>query len=225
MQEVPLSIHIAFALTTFLTVWLFCRAVPQGRIVWVLLLAWLAAQAAITASGFYTNTSAMPPRLVLALLPPLIGIAALFFTQSGRRYVDKLDPAACTLVHYVRVPVELVLYALFTYKAIPEGMTFAGSNFDILAGLTAPLVWWFGFKRKTLGRPWLIAWNLACIGLLANIVGRAILSAPFPFQQLAFDQPNIAIFHFPFVWLPCCVVPLVLLAHLATLRKLIRNPG
>ncbi|MEO8588376.1 MAG: hypothetical protein ABI432_03330 [Flavobacteriales bacterium] len=66
-----------------------------------------------------------------------------------------------------------------------------------------------------------MAWNIACIGLLVNIVARAVLSAPFPFQQLAFDQPNIAVLYFPFVWLPCCVVPLVLLAHLATLRKLL----
>lgn len=225
MHQVPLSIQIAFALTTFLTVWLFCRALPRTRTTRVLLLAWLAVQAVIATSGFYTNTSAMPPRFVLALLPPLIGIAALFFTKGGHRYLDALDPAALTLVHIVRVPVELVLYALFTCKTIPSGMTFAGANFDIIAGLTAPLVWWFGYKRRTLGRRWLIAWNLACIALLANIVGRAVLSAPFPFQQLAFDQPNIAIFYFPFVWLPCCVVPLVLLAHLATLRNLIRNPG
>ncbi len=159
----------------------------------------------------------------LALLLPLVGIISLFFTHSGRQYLNALDPAALTFVHVVRAPVELVLYALFTYGAVPEGMTFEGANFDVLAGLTAPLVWWFGFKRRTLPRSFLIAWNLVCIALLANIVVRAILSAPFPFQQLAFEQPNIAVFHFPFVWLPCCVVPLVLLAHLATLRKLIRN--
>jgi hypothetical protein len=56
--------------------------------------------------------------------------------------------------------------------------------------------------------------------LLINIVATAILSMPFPFQQLAFDRPNIAIMYFPYVWLPCCVVPIVLFAHLVSLRKL-----
>jgi hypothetical protein len=59
-----------------------------------------------------------------------------------------------------------------------------------------------------------------CLGLLINIVSNAILSAPFPFQQFAFDQPNIAVLYFPFIWLPCCVVPLVLLSHLAAIRQL-----
>jgi hypothetical protein len=42
----------------------------------------------------------------------------------------------------------------------------------------------------------------------------------FPFQQFAFDQPNIAVLYFPFIWLPSCVVPLVLLSHLAAIRQL-----
>ncbi|MBP6391108.1 MAG: hypothetical protein KA352_09450 [Flavobacteriales bacterium] len=221
MQQVPFSIHASFVLTTLLTVWLFCRATHNARITWTVILAWLAVQSVVALTGFYTVTTTLPPRFILLIAPTLVAIAVLFLTRRGRRYLDALDPAALTLVHVVRVPVELVLYALFVYKTIPEGMTFAGSNLDILSGLSAPLIWWFGYRRGTLPRWALVAWNLFCIGLLVNIVGRAVLSAPFPFQQLAFDQPNIAVFYFPFVWLPCCVVPLVLLAHLASLRKLL----
>lgn len=61
-------------------------------------------------------------------------------------------------------------------------------------------------------------WNLICLGLLLNIVVLAILSAPSPFQILAFDQPNIAITHFPYVWLPSVVVPIVLFSHLVAIR-------
>jgi hypothetical protein len=67
----------------------------------------------------------------------------------------------------------------------------------------------------------LIAWNLACLLLLANVVITAILSVPTPFQQFAFEQPNIAMLYFPFVWLPCLVVPAVVFAHVVCLRQLI----
>jgi hypothetical protein len=40
-------------------------------------------------------------------------------------------------------------------------------------------------------------------------------------QQIAFDQPNIGVMYFPFVWLPACIVPLVLLSHLASLYQLV----
>ena len=43
------------------------------------------------------------------------------------------------------------------------------------------------------------------------------------FQQFAFDQPNLAILQFPFSWLACCVVPLVLFSHLVCLSFLFKK--
>jgi hypothetical protein len=100
-------------------------------------------------------------------------------------------------------------------------MTFEGRNFDIMSGLTAPFVFYFVFIKKTLGTKVILIWNLVCLGLLINVVTNAILSAPFPFQKFSFDQLNIAILYFPFVWLPCCVVPLVLISHLAAIRTIL----
>jgi len=102
-------------------------------------------------------------------------------------------------------------------------MTFEGQNFDILSGLTAPIIFYVGFIKKRIGRKAMLVWNFLCLGLLINIVVIAVLSAPFPFQKLAFDQPNIAVLYFPFVWLPCCIVPLVLFSHVATIRQLLRG--
>jgi hypothetical protein len=125
-----------------------------------------------------------------------------------------------TILHTVRIPVEIVLFYLFTYKTIPELMTFEGRNLDILSGITAPFVFYFGFIRKKMHHKAILIWNVVCLALLLNIVINAILSAPFQFQQFAFDQPNIAVLYFPFIWLPCCVVPLVVLSHLAAIRQL-----
>jgi len=117
--------------------------------------------------------------------------------------------------------VELMLLWLFMHKAVPQLMTFEGRNFDILSGLSAPFIYYFGFVKKSLGKPVILIWNFICLGLLLNIVVNAVLSVPTPLQQFAFDQPNIAILYFPFVWLPCCVVPIVLLSHLAVIRQLV----
>jgi hypothetical protein len=100
-------------------------------------------------------------------------------------------------------------------------MTFEGRNFDILSGLSAPVVYYFAFIRKQMNGKLLLIWNFICLSLLINIVFNAILSAPFTFQKFAFDQPNIAILYFPYIFLPGCIVPLVLLSHLASIRQLI----
>lgn len=134
--------------------------------------------------------------------------------------MDNLDLKSLSILHVIRIPVEMILYWLFAYKTVPELMTFEGRNFDILSGLTAPFIFYFGFKTKQLGRKVILIWNFICLGLLLNIVTNAILSAPFTFQKFAFDQPNIAVLYFPFNWLPSIIVPLVLFSHLVTIRQL-----
>jgi hypothetical protein len=143
----------------------------------------------------------------------------LFILKKGRKWTKSLDFKTLTLVHVVRIPVELVLYWLFLHKAVPELMTFSGRNFDILAGITAPFVYYFGFLKNMIHRKGILLWNIICLLLLLNIVVNAILSAPTPFQQFAFGQPNIAILHFPYIWLPTVVVPIVLFSHLVAIRK------
>jgi Na+/pantothenate symporter len=100
-------------------------------------------------------------------------------------------------------------------------MTFAGWNYDIVAGATAPIATVLSFtKRKVVRASLLLGWNILALLLLGNIVVTAVLSAEVPFQLLAFDQPNRAVTYFPFNLLPSVIVPIVLFAHLASIRKL-----
>ena len=222
MENVPASLHLAFVLTTALSVWLFYRAAHRSRPTLYLLLAWLAVQGGLGLTGFYDAPQALPPRLLLALMPALGLIVILLLTTRGRAYLDSLRLDMLTLLHVVRLPVELVLLGLFLYEAVPQLITFEGRNWDILSGLSAPLVAYLAFKRQELGLNVLLVWNLLCLGLLLNIVFYAVLSVPSPVQHFGFEQPNVAVLSFPFVWLPSCVVPLVLLAHLAAIRQLLR---
>lgn len=176
-------------------------------------------------NGFYADTTTIPPRFPLGILPAVMVILLLFILPAGRRWMDSLDLKWLTLLHIVRIPVELVLLWLHLAAWIPVEMTFEGRNFDILSGITAPIVFYFGFVRKRFGRGFLLAWNIVCLLLLFNIVGHAILAFPSPFQQLAFDMPNRGVLHFPYNWLPNVVVPLVLLSHLASIRALLRKPS
>lgn len=223
MNHLPLYIGSFLALVTFLTIAIFYKAARNSKTTLVALVAWLLVQSIIGLSGFYQVTDSIPPRFSLTIVPPILFIIALFIAPKGRQYIDSLDMKSLTILHAVRIPVELIIFSLFVYKALPELMTFEGKNLDILSGITAPIVFYFVYVKKNLGKTALLVWNFVCLGLLINIVGTAILSAPFPFQQFAFEQPAIAILYFPFVWLPCCIVPLVLLSHLASIRQIIKS--
>jgi hypothetical protein len=221
MENVPTLVSIIFGLTTILTVLLFYKASAYSKACLLVLLIWLAIQACIAFNGFYLITDTFPPRFALLVLPPVLFIIALFATAKGRQFINQLDLKTLTILHTIRVPVELVLFWLFVHKTVPELMTFEGRNFDILSGLTAPIIFYFGFVNKQLSPKIILIWNFVCLVLLLNIVMNAVFSAPFPFQKFAFEQPNIAVLYFPFNWLPACVVPLVLLSHLAAIKQLL----
>ncbi len=135
--------------------------------------------------------------------------------------MDNLDLKWLTLLHCIRVPVELVLYFVFLKGLVPDLMTFEGYNFDILSGLSAPILYNLVFVNKKVGLNGLLLWNIVCLGLLLNILTIAVLSAQTPFQKMAFDQPNIGVTYFPLVWLPTVIVPIVFLSHLASIGQIL----
>ena len=222
METLPIYISTVFVLTTLLTALLLYKAGNNSKLLIIATLTWLALQAAVSLTGFYTITKGNPPRFGLLFIPPVVFIIIVMLTKKGRAFTDRFDLKTLTLLHIVRIPVELVLYWLFLHKMVPQIMTFEGRNFDVLSGLTALVIYYFGYVKKLFGRKVLLGWNIICMPLLFNIVITAVLSAPFPFQKFGFGQPNVALFYFPFVWLPCFVVPAVLFAHLVAIRRLVK---
>lgn len=143
----------------------------------------------------------------------------MFVTARGRAFVDRLNLADLTIYHVIRVPVEICLLFLFLHKAIPEAMTFEGRNFDILSGISAPLIWYFTFKARKLNYRVLLAWNIICALLLINVVSNALLSLPDRFEQFGYETANVGLGYFPFLLLPAFLVPLTLFSNFAGIRK------
>jgi hypothetical protein len=230
LSTIPVSIAILFSTTTLATVlylyWLISRAetAHTRRLalpVLVGLIGWCILQTTLASVGLYsTNLLAQPPKLIaFGVLPMVLFMLTILFTQRGRRFMDSLPPAPLTYLHTIRIPVEITLYCLFLAHTVPEIMTFAGRNFDILAGLTAPFVAYFVVQKKVGNRRIALLWHLLSLALLTNIVVIAALSAPLPFQQVGFEQPNVAILYAPYTLLPTVVVPIVLFCHIAAIRQ------
>ena len=220
MENLPVFTSLFFVMATGLAVYMIYRASRNSKVVLLLILAWLVLQAVLSLSGFYQLSGTVPPRVILLILPPTLLCLILFLLPRGKRFIDRLNPATLTLLHIVRIPVEITLYLLFLEKQVPRLMTFAGGNYDIFSGLTAPVIYYFGFIKNRLPKEIILTWNFICLGLLLSIIYHALLSAPSPIKRFAFDQPNLAIRDFPYAWLPSCIVPLVLFSHLAVIRQL-----
>lgn len=188
-----------------------------GKDKWFLILSalWVLIVGIVSFSGYFTNTLAKPPRFLLILLGAII-LSVIFYKIVRKNH---LNSYLLLSIHILRLPIELVLYQLFIEQKVPLLMTFKGWNLDILMGVSAIiLLLYLLYSKNKLPKYFILTWNILGLILLLFIVAIAILSSPLPFQKLAFDQPNIAVLYFPYVYLPAYIVPLVLLSHILTVR-------
>ena len=216
LEYLPIYISLTFGLTTVATLLLLFWVIKNSNSliirqnstkIIICLILWLIVQAILTLKNVYSSdTNSFPPKILLfGILPPVLTSVALFVTQKGRQFIDSLPLINLTYLNIVRVPVEIVLFWLFMNEAVPELMTFEGRNFDIFAGITAPIIAYLILAKRNINRKAILIWNFICLGLLINIIINAFFSTPSPVQKFAFEQPNIAILNFPFSWLPTFV--------------------
>lgn len=210
------GLAISFLLITTVSIIIFYLGISKDRSTRIPFAIWVFIIGLTSYLGFWENTSAFPPRMIILFLS-VIGLAVFLYRRIS---LEQINQGWLTAMHIIRIPVELTLFELFLSGQIPVIMTFQGWNYDIVVGITAVLILALRWFKLELSPTLLRAWNIFGIIMLAIIVTIAILSAPTPFQQLAFEQPNRAVTQFPYTFLPAVVVPLVFLSHLLTLKRL-----
>ena len=230
ISTAPLWLGIFFVFSTFLCLYLSFRFFQSSHLtrqyafkISGVLLIWLILQAILTSKGVYSDDpTAFPPKIVIfSILPTVLFILTLFIVPKLRNAIFSFSLSSLVMLNVVRIPVEISLLYLYLNGLVPQIMTFEGRNFDIIAGITAPILAYYYVKGKN--SKWSILWHVLCLALLINIVYIAILSSPTPMQKFGFEQPNIAIVQFPYSWLPSFIVPMVLFTHLASIFNLSKS--
>lgn len=215
--------NFLFIFVTFATLILFFIAAKNNKTILSVVLAVVAMQGILAYQNFYLDApKTLPPRVALVVFPALVLMLWAFLTEQGKAIIENMDLEVYTYLHSIRIVVEVGLFLLFKEQLLPQSMTFEGRNFDIVAGLSAPIVGFLFFNQKVISKQMLLIWNVLCLLLVLQVVITGIFAAPSPFQQLEFSQPNVAVLHFPFVWLPSVIVPIVLFGHLVAIKRLLK---
>jgi hypothetical protein len=175
--------------------------------------AWLVFTAMLALRGTFREWEAMPPRLVLVLVPSLLMMAVLAFVTRG---VHRVPPAWLIAPQAFRLLIEIVLTMLYTAGLLPELMTFHGRNFDIFIGLTAIPVALLARRMPRLA----IVWNVVGIALLVNVMTHGLLSAPTPLRVFMTEPANTFVGYFPFIWIATFLIPFAMLLHILSIKQL-----
>ena len=169
--------------------------------------------------GRMSDFSIFPFNMAPVLAVPFIAILAFTFSKAGKEILVHIPSENIILLQSFRFFVELLLWALYLENQAPIQMTFEGRNWDVLTGISAPVIA-FLIARRKISKTGLIIWNIACLALLINIVTIAILSMPTPLRTFLNEPSNTIVTQFGVSLLPGLLVPLAYGLHFLSLRQL-----
>jgi hypothetical protein len=219
IENLPIWIEILFILTCIVTIGLFYYSNSKPKISTLFIIILSVVQSILAYNDFYQITDSFPPRFLLIILPSFLIIIYGLLPKQIAWIINNRNTKISTFIHLVRLPVEIILLHLFLNKMIPQLMTYEGVNYDIIIGITAPIIGFLYLKNK-ISKNFLMYWNIIGLILVLFIMIIGTLSAEIPFQQFGFDQPNRGLQYFPFILLPALIVPLVIYAHITDIIKL-----
>jgi hypothetical protein len=172
--------------------------------------------------GLIANTAKFPPGIALIFVP-VVAFLVLFIVRvgssAGERVALVFPLWVLIATQAFRVGVELFIHQLWIDGLAPKMLTFAGANVDIYIGGSALVIAWLS-TRGWWGKRLALFWNVLGLLSLANIVARAVLTAPGPLNLIHAEVPNRMIGTFPFMFIPAFFVPLAVVLHVLAIRSI-----
>lgn len=183
---------------------------------------WFAFTTVVSLQDMLQNFSATPPRVMIILIPAVLGIIYISSSSRVNAFLSVIPSSWLVYIQSFRIIMELMLWLMFLNNLIPVQMSFEGLNYDVLAGLSAPLIGYYALSAKKWPRVSALLWNFAGLLLVINITLISILSTPFSFRQFMNEPANTIVTYFPFVWIPAFIVPFAVLVHILSIKQIIR---
>ncbi len=163
------------------------------------------------------GTSSNVVLLLSITILPCILLTILSFLPTSRQFMRGLKDEQLHHLHLWRVPFAFVLLWFYQAGISPIDLTFEGFNYDIIIGLTAPVIGSLAFSQKMLTKEIVLGWNaigtilLLISGILVFLEAQSNAATALQFQQL------------PYLLLLGFLMPLSLFAHALSSYRILKG--
>lgn len=159
----------------------------------------------------------LPPRVPLLIVVPAMVISIVITGRSSfRRILEKTPLQFPLYLQSFRVAVELLIYGAFAEGVFPRAVTFEGTNFDVLSGLSAPVVAYL-YQHRKVRYSALLIWNIVAI-LTLGVTVYSFVSAYYFASGFSGSADFVT---FPYLLLPAVLLPVAVFLHIFSLRQII----
>jgi len=190
-------------------------------IVAILLLLWHLFIFLISQTDLLMNYS-LPPRLVVFfILPSFVFTGVLFYIHRKNKWIYRIPEHWIIFLQSFRIFVEVLLYYTAFEGILNPEVTIQGYNYDMIFGITAPIVGYSVVKNKKVGKEIAFYWNFIGLLVLTSIIGLFFISLYNP-EVFGSKEPLISLtaMEFPYVLVASFMMPSAVFLHIWSLMQL-----
>ncbi len=163
-----------------------------------------------------------PPKIPLLILLPLVVTTIVFYFRNRNDVVLLGIPISYPIYYQTfRILVETLLLYTFYKNIIPKEATLEGLNFDVVMGISAPIMAYFIFKNENKYVLLAKIWNM--IGILMVAFVAFIIATGFYQPQIwGSDEPIVSMtfVKLPYLLIPGFLAPSAIFMHIVSLIQL-----
>jgi hypothetical protein len=216
---VAAAVALVFGSVT-IGLWRAASGASRSRVL-AALAGWLALGVLLGALGAFATSYQRPVPVIAVgiVLPIVVGVLLLRRSTGLTRLLDSIPASSLIGVQLYRV-VGVVFIVGWAAGRIPAIFALPAGIGDIAVGLAAPFVAARVGNGSARSRRLAVWWNIGGIADLVLAVSLGAATSPTPVWPTLLGHPNPLISRLPLVLIPVFAVPLSVLLHIVTLRRL-----
>ncbi len=176
---------------------------------------------ALSVTGFF-KTFTLPPRFPIFLIFPLFLFMGVFLYRiRNSEFLKALPKSWAVYFQSFRIFVELLFAISFAAGILHREVTLHGYNYDILIGLTAPIIAYLAFNKQIISEKIVLIWNFVGLGVLTIVVILFFTTTFFPSvwgETTTWVNPEFATF--PYTLVAGFLMPIAVFMHVLSIIQL-----
>ena len=172
------------------------------------------------------NTFELPPRFVLFLILPAFLFTGVFvYKNRNNSWLRHIPKSWLVYIQAFRIAVETLFVFSVAEDILHSNVTIAGYNYDMIIGISAPIVAFLAFGKKLISEKMVIVWNFLGLLVLASVIFvftttifiPSLYGSSSPLMPLAFT-------YYPYTLVAGFLMPAAVFLHILSIMQLRKYP-
>ena len=178
----------------------------------------------VASSGILLDYN-FPPKFVLFLIFPAFLFTGIFlFINRNKDWIQRIPRHWLIYYQTFRIGIETLFVYSVAAGILHYHVTIEGYNYDMVFAITAPIIAYLVFQKKTLSKKYIVWWNYLGLLVIASIIF-VFLSTTYMPQLYGSDTMLLPqdFGQYPYMLVPGFLMPSAVFIHILSLLQHVKD--